>query len=98
MRKKLKKILEQQRKEYQKYLNILSEHFESQVKVVAEVLGGIQKQLVALREMVAKNKKYIEMIKIDLNLIKQNLRQKVDRDEFEALERKVFLLEKKVSR
>jgi hypothetical protein len=61
--KKLKKILEKQRKEYQTYLGVLTEHFESQVKLIAETLIEIQKQLSSIRDMVAKNTEDIEFIK-----------------------------------
>jgi len=103
--KKLKIILKRQRKEYQRYLGVLAKHFEDQVKVIAEILTNVQKQLSTLSEMVAKNtedieimKMDIERMKMDINIIKQDLRRKVDRDEFEALEKRVLLLEKKSSR
>ena len=68
--KKLKKILIEQRKEYQHYLGALTESFESQVKLIAESILGIQEQLVALRDMVAKNTENIEIMKVDINFIK----------------------------
>ena len=94
---KLKDILSEQRKEYQNYLGVVSEAFQSQVKVLAETVLEIQKQLIAIREMVAKNTEDIEIIKMDIQFIKQELKHKVDRDEFEALEKRVMFLEKKVS-
>ena len=60
---KLKEILKEQRKEFQEYIGTLSESFESQVKILAESVLGIQQQLVALREMVAVNTKNIEIIR-----------------------------------
>ena len=45
--------------------------------------------------MVAKNTEDIEIIKSDIQFIKQELKHKVDRDEFEALERRVMLLERR---
>jgi len=110
--KKLKKILTDQRKEYQRYLGVLTENFESQVKLVAESVSGIQNQLIALRDMVARNTEDIEiirdmvarntedieMIKMDIGIIKNDLKEKVGRDEFVALEKRIFLLEKKFQR
>jgi ribosomal protein S9 len=95
---KLKKILEEQRKEYQRHLDVVAEDFKSQIKILAETAGGIQEQLIAIREMVAKNTEDIEIIKMDIQFIKQELKHKVDRDEFEALEKRVLILEKKLRR
>jgi len=46
--KKLKEILKKQREDYQRYLGVLGESFESQVKLVVESLSGIQDQLISL--------------------------------------------------
>jgi len=62
--KKLKEILKRQRDEYQRYLGVLAENFESQIKLIAESLYGVQEQLIAIRDMVAKNTEDIEVIKI----------------------------------
>jgi ribosomal protein S9 len=95
---KLKKVLEEQRKEYQRHLDVVAEDFKSQIKILAKTTGGIQEQLIAIREMVAKNTEDIEIIKMDIQFIKQELKHKVDRDEFEALEKRVLILEKKLRR
>ena len=93
---KLKEILEEQRRDYQRHLGTLVEGFESQVKLVAESLSGAQEQLVAIRDMTAKNTENIEIIKMDIQFIKQSLKRKVDLEEFESLERRVLFLEKKL--
>lgn len=64
---KLKEILKSQREEYQRYLGVLSENFGSQLKLVIESLTGLQEQLVALREMVARNTE--DIIKIQAQLV-----------------------------
>lgn len=43
--KKLKKILEEQRGEYQRYLDILKEDFDSKVQLIAEQYDDIRKTL-----------------------------------------------------
>lgn len=96
--KKLKEILKTQREDYQRYLGVLSENFESQIKLVAESLSGIQDQLITLRDMVAKNTEYIEVMKMDLHIVKNDLKEKVDRDEIRILEKRIILLEKKLQR
>ena len=93
--KELKEILISQREEYQQYLGILSENFESQLKLVIESLKGTQDQLVALREMVAKNTEDLEIIKMDLHIIKDDLTEKISREEFKIIEKRIDLLEKR---
>ena len=61
-----------------------------------EAIADLQTQVVAMREMVAKNTKNIEIIKMDTQFIKNELKQKVDRDEFAVLEKRVSLLEEKM--
>ncbi len=94
--KNLEKILVKQRKEYERHIGALAEDFTDQLKMIAESVSGIQQQLVVLREMVAKNTEDIEIIKIDIGLMKRELRRKVDIDEFELLEKRVIFLERKL--
>ena len=76
----------------------MTENFESQVKLIAESVSGIQEQLIAIRDMVAKNTEDIKIMKMDISIIKGSLKEKVDRDEFVALEKRLYLLEKKLQR
>lgn len=91
----MKTILEEQRQEYQRYLGVVAEDFKSNLKLIAESTTGLQKQLRDLRDMVAKNTEDLEVIKMDIELIKGGLKRKVDLEEFEVLEKRVGLLEKK---
>ena len=113
---KLEDILKSQREEYQRYLGVLAENFESQLKLVIESLRGVQEQLVALRQMVAKNTEDIikiqvqfvalremaakntediEIMGMDLHIIKDDLTEKISRADFKIIEKRVDLLEKK---
>jgi len=92
---KLEDILKSQREEYQRYLGVLAENFESQLKLVIKSLKGTQDQLIALREMVAKNTEDIEIIRMDLHVIKDDLTEKISRADFKIIEKRVDLLEKK---
>lgn len=117
--KKLNNILKKQREDYQRYLGVLAENFESQVQLVTEqygdikqtlnshtgilgshteIIGLIQVQLSAIREMVARNTEDIEIIKMDTGIIKNDIKEKVGRDELKTLEKRVALLEKKLQR
>jgi len=114
--KPLKTILQEQREEYQRYLGVVSEDFKSQVQLIAESMQGMQQQLSAIRDMVAKNTEDIaklqihvsairemaakntediEVIRMDAHIIKDDLKEKVDRYELKALERRIEILEKK---
>ncbi len=88
-----KQGISEQRKEFERYPSALAEHFRDQVNIIAECAGGIQEQLVAIRDMVAKNTEDITILKIELNAIKNMLRQKVEVEEFVMLERRVAVLE-----
>jgi len=98
----LKKLLQDQCEEYQGYLGVLGENFISNMKLLAESVSGVQKQLVALRDMVARNTEDIEAIRIsqevtqtDVESIKHVIKKRVDIDEFTALEKRVAVLERR---
>ena len=69
----LKKVLTEQREDYQRYLGVLVENFESQVKIVAESVSGIQDQLITIRDMVVKNTENIGIIKISTIMATPNI-------------------------
>lgn len=93
--KKLKNILTEQREEYQHYIGVLKEDFDSKVEVIAEQYTDIKNTLDEHTEMTSSIQGNIEIIKLDIEFIKNELKKKVDRDEFAALERRVALLESK---
>ena len=81
--------------ETQRHFAVLTEHFDSQVKLVAEQYGSIDKKLESHTEMFGSMKEDTGIIKMDIELIKNNLAQKVNRDEFAFLEKRVCMLEAK---
>jgi len=103
--KQLKDILKSQREEYQRYLGVLAESLtgtQEQLVALREMVAKntediikIQVQLVALREMAAKNTEDIEIMRMDLHIIKDDLIEKISREEFKIIEKRVDLLEKK---
>ena len=96
--KNLEKVLKKQREEYQRYLGALSEGFESQVKLIAESMIGIQGQLISIKEMIVENTEDLEMIKMDIHIVRNDLKEKIGRDELSVLEKRVAFLEKKISK
>jgi DNA anti-recombination protein RmuC len=80
---KLKDILTEQRTEFQHVVGIFKkEHLESQIQAIGEQLGAITED--------------IQVIKSDIEIIKIDLRRKVDYDEFNALAKRVSLIESKI--
>lgn len=97
-RPELEKILVKQRKEYERHIGTALESIEGQVRLVAESLGGLQTQLIAVRDMVAGNTEDIETIMMDMHVVRSDLKERVGRQEFIALERRLTKLEKAVRR
>jgi len=83
---------------FQRYLGVVAEDFASKFKVLADSNLDLQRQMAAIRDMVAKNTEDIEIIKMDISFIKHGLKQKGDQVEFGVLEKRVALLEKKLAR
>jgi len=96
--KKLKEVLKDQREEYQRYLKVVAENFSSQVKVIGEQYGSIQERLNEHTEMIGSIMENMEVIKSDVEIIKNSLKKKVDLEEFAMLEKRVIILENKLSR
>lgn len=94
-RKEYQSYLHTERKEYQHYLGALKEDFDSKVELIAEQYLSIKERLSSHGEMIASIKEDIEIMKVDVAFIKGGLKQKVDTEEFEVLERRVALLEAK---
>ncbi len=95
-KKDFKKLLTDQTEEIKRHEKILLKEFQSQLKIVAEVqieqgkkLDKNSRKLDALLEMIANSTENIE-------LIKSMLKRKIDIEEFEALTKRVMILEKKL--
>lgn len=81
--------LAEQTEELERHQKMLSEEFQSHLKVVAEVQVEQTKKLDAIIEMTALNTENIETMK-------GMLKRKVDFEEYEKLEKRVLVLEKKL--
>jgi viroplasmin and RNaseH domain-containing protein len=99
---KLKKILREQREEYQRYFDVLKEDFDNKVNLILaqnnsiiERLDNHEKILNLHTQILNSHTADIEIIKVDIQFIKNSLKKKVDVEEFEALERRVAILEAK---
>lgn len=86
--------IKKQREEFQTFIGALAEDFIAQVKLLAESVSDLQRQIVVIRDMVARNTEDIEVIKTDIEMMKNMLRKKVDAEEFASLEKRVLILER----
>ena len=85
----------------QETLNSHSKILDSHSKTLnshTQILNSHTQTLNSHTQMIAKNSEDLEIIKSDIEFIKNALKKKVDAEEFESLEKRVLLLEKKVSR
>lgn len=71
----------------------LVEDFTSQVKLVAEDVSGLHDKVDKMGNDIVLIKEDVEVIKMDIEVIKHDLKNKIGRDEFAVLERRVALLE-----
>jgi len=98
----LKKILTEQREEFQRFsdtqkkeffhfMGIMKEETNTQFQLMGEQFQGIKETLGTLMEDVT-------IIKTDIQFLKSSLKKKVDYDEFESLEKRVLLLESRAKK
>ena len=90
----LEKILNRQRDEYQQYMGAQIEDVRSDIRLLAETVVGVREDVSEIREMVAKKTEDIEVMKMELSIIRNDLKEKVSREEFVLLETRVAKLER----
>ncbi|MEK7635004.1 MAG: hypothetical protein AAB446_01055 [Patescibacteria group bacterium] len=78
-------------KEYmERYVGSLQEHTNDRFKIIKEGMDGINQRLDSHTEM-------ISSLAEDITEIKNGMRQKVERYEFEALTKRVSVVERKIT-
>lgn len=70
----------------------LIEALKSEIKPVIEAIPGMQKKLDSIFEQVGKNTEKIEANRVLITRVLEELKSKVDRRDFEILEKKVASL------
>jgi len=124
--KKIKRILEEYKKETKRHFDVVAEKIEDKIALVAEQVAATTEKLkehdLKFESISKKLKEHdqrfvtiegklkehdkrfdkiedtLEIIKLDIEFIKNELKQKVSRDEFAALEKRVSLLEAKLNK
>lgn len=90
---KLKEILAGQRTEFQHVVGIFKEDLESKINLIAEQCQDIKVAQKTQTEMIGDLMEDAQIIKSDVQFLKVELKRKVDYDEFDALAKRVALLE-----
>jgi hypothetical protein len=93
---KLKEILAEQRTEFQHVVGIFKEDLESKINLIAEQYQDIKVAQKTQTEMIGALMEDVQIIKSDIQFLKVELKRKVDYDEFDALAKRVALLESKI--
>jgi hypothetical protein len=81
-----------------RYMGALAEHFGSQISAVAEQFGTLNKKLDIHTDMIGGIMEDVAIIKSDVEFLKAGMKNKVDYQDFEALVRRVSLVEAKLRR
>jgi len=102
---KFQKSLDVQGEKFQRHLGVVIEEQNSKIQFLAESVGGIDKKINVMdkkidrnTEMIGRSAMNIEIIKGDIQFIKQELGYKVGKDKFNALEKRVMFLENKLNK
>ena len=76
-------------------IQTLREELKSDIRVVGALVEQTNRNVQALAEMVGGMMEDITIIKDNVEFLKGGMRRKVDAEEFQTLERRVSLLERK---
>ncbi len=91
--------LKQIKDEIVRHFDVVSEKLEDKIATVSEHIDVVSERLedkiATVSEQVAGNTETLEIIKLDIEVIKNDLKQKVSREEFVILEKRVSALEAK---
>lgn len=97
-KKELQKLLDKQTIDIEKHIGVLVEDFDSKIKLIAEQHLSIMRVLENhTRRLKAIEEKLID-VDIKLGRVEDQLKRKVDYEEFQGLLKRVTLLESRMGR
>lgn len=73
-----------------RHIGALTEDFQDKLSGLAEMVGGLMVKATETKDI-------LDIVQSDVEIIKNDLKQKVDRSEFEALVKRVSFVEKKLT-
>jgi len=88
MKEEMRKILDEYKKETKQHFDVVAEVLQDRIEMVAEKVGANTEKLQEHDLRFNKIDETLEIIKLDIEFIKNELKQKVSRDEFAALEKR----------
>ena len=91
----IKTLLKEHTEEVKRHIDVLKEDFDGKVRLIAEQYASIEDALGSHTKIMVSIKEDIEIMKVDIEFIKNSLKRKVDIEEFEALEKRIAILESK---
>ncbi len=92
-----KQHFDKKTEETKRHFDVVAEDLKGEIKQVAEGVSLNTEKINLLQKDMTGVKEGIEVIKVDIAFIKNDLKQKIGRDEFAILEKRVSMLEAKVS-
>ena len=92
-----KQHFDEKTEETKRHFDVVAEDLKKEIKIVAEQVGSNTEKLEEHTQRFDKINDTLEIIKIDIGFIKNDLKQKINRDEFAVLEKRVGSLEAKVN-
>ena len=102
VRRYMKQVVQESNKNSERYIGIVAEEFQSQLKGVAENVSGLhekvdsmQVDLETVKNDVGVLKTNVSVLKYDVEEIKITLRSKADLKDLVALDKRVVVLESK---
>ena len=88
-----KQHFDEKTEETKRYFDVVAEDLKKEIRIVAEQVGSNTEKLGEHAQRFDKIDDTLKTIKIDIGFIKNDLEQKVTRDEFTVLGERVNLLE-----
>ena len=92
------KHFDEKTEETKRHFDVVAEDLKKEIKTVAEQVGTNAEKLEEHDQRFNKIDETLGIIQIDIEFIKNGLKQKVGHDEFAVLEKRVSLLEAKMAR
>jgi chromosome segregation ATPase len=103
--KDIEKIIKEYKEETKRHFDVVAEDLKDEIKILAEQVAANTEKLEEhdrrfdkIDERFDEIDGTLQIIKLDIEFIKNELKQKVSQDEFAALERRVSILEAKLNR